>query len=116
MIIGRTKQCVCATAKHMSVTPEQIVGRNRRRGNVLARHVAMYVTRRAFGQSYPMIGQVMNRDHTTVMFAVAKIERLRQSDAELDATVSAILAEVLAPREGMRQPVEAVVPEEVVAP
>ena len=56
-------------------TVEQITSGSRRRPLVDARQVAMYVTRNMTELSYPDIGKAFgNRDHTTVMHAVRKIE------------------------------------------
>lgn len=54
---------------------EQMIGGSRRRPLVEARQIAMYVTRSMTDLSFPEIGRVYgNRDHTTVMHAVRKIE------------------------------------------
>ncbi len=54
---------------------EQITGGSRRRPLVDARQIAMYVTRNMTDLSYPEIGRAFgNRDHTTVIHAVHKIE------------------------------------------
>ena len=54
---------------------EQMTGGSRRRPLVEARQIAMYVTRSMTDLSFPEIGRVYgNRDHTTVMHAVRKIE------------------------------------------
>lgn len=63
------------TAALFGFTPELIVGGSRRRPLVEARQIAMYVTRNMTELSYPDIGRAFgNRDHTTVMHAVRKIE------------------------------------------
>ena len=55
---------------------EQIIGGSRRRNLVDARQIAMYVTRNMTDLSYPEIGRAFgDRDHTTVIHAVRKIER-----------------------------------------
>ena len=54
---------------------EHLIGGSRRRPLVDARQVAMYVTRNMTDLSFPDIGKAFgNRDHTTVMHAVRKIE------------------------------------------
>jgi len=63
------------TAEMFSFDVEQITGGSRRRPLVDARQVAMYVTRNMTDLSFPDIGKAFgNRDHTTVMHAVRKIE------------------------------------------
>ena len=65
-----------ATADVFNFTIEQITGGSRRRPLVDARQIAMYVTRNMTDLSYPEIGRAFgNRDHTTVIHAVRKIER-----------------------------------------
>ncbi len=63
------------TADMFGFTIEQLTGGSRQRPLVDARQVAMYVTRNSTDLSYPQIGKSFgNRDHTTVMHAVRKIE------------------------------------------
>lgn len=64
-----------AAAELFGFTVDQIISANRRRPLVEARQMAMYVTRNATDLSYPEIGRAFgNRDHTTVIHAVRKIE------------------------------------------
>lgn len=63
------------TADMFGFDIDQITGGSRRRPLVDARQVAMYVTRNMTDLSFPDIGKAFgNRDHTTVMHAVRKIE------------------------------------------
>ena len=64
-----------ATSEVFDFTLDQITGGSRRRPLVDARQIAMYVTRNMTDLSYPEIGRAFgNRDHTTVIHAVRKIE------------------------------------------
>ena len=64
-----------ATADVFDFSLDQITGGSRRRPLVDARQIAMYVTRHMTDLSYPEIGRAFgNRDHTTVIHAVRKIE------------------------------------------
>ncbi len=64
-----------ATAELFVFSVDQITGGSRRRPLVDARQIAMYVTRNMTDLSYPEIGRAFgNRDHTTVIHAVRKIE------------------------------------------
>ncbi len=63
------------TGEMFGLEVEQIIGGSRRRPLVDARQVAMYVTRSVTDLSFPDIGRAFgDRDHTTVMHAVRKIE------------------------------------------
>lgn len=57
------------------VQKERILGKRRLPGIV---HARFYVYRRLrkLGLSYPMIGMVCNRDHTTVIYALKRLEKL----------------------------------------
>ena len=64
-----------ATSEVFNFTLDQIISGSRRRPLVDARQIAMYVTRNMTDLSYPEIGRAFgNRDHTTVIHAVRKIE------------------------------------------
>ena len=70
------KSILAVTAELFIFSVEQITGGSRRRPLVDARQIAMYVTRNMTDLSYPEIGRAFgNRDHTTVIHAVRKIER-----------------------------------------
>ena len=55
------------------VTAEEIVGNCREAHIVEARHKVWFVMRRE-GLSYPAIARLVERDHTTIMYALKKIE------------------------------------------
>ena len=61
-----------------------------------SRQIAMYLAKNLTSLSYPEIGRRFgNRDHTTIMHAVRKVEELMVSDTELSDDVS-LLKSVLA--------------------
>jgi chromosomal replication initiator protein len=55
-----------------------------------ARMVAMYLSRELTGWSYPAIARLFDRDHTTVMHAVNRVEELASADADFGARVEDI--------------------------
>src|SRR3954464_12508534 len=64
----------------------------------LSRQVSMYLAKNVGGWSTTRIGRFYNgRHHTTVLHAIEKIERLRQTDESMDALIEVITAE-LSPR------------------
>ena len=64
------------TTRMFGWTLDDLCGKSRRRPLVTARQISMYVFRELTGFSYPQIGKEFGgRDHTTVMYAVAKIEK-----------------------------------------
>jgi hypothetical protein len=67
--------CVQEAANQFLVTPASVLGRSRSKGVAAARAMAMALVRRRTRLSYPELGRVFGRDHTTVMVAVKKAER-----------------------------------------
>jgi chromosomal replication initiator protein len=64
-------------AAYFGLTVESLRGKSRQRELVTARQVAMYVFRELTDLSYPAIARLFGgRDHTTVIHAVEKIQRL----------------------------------------
>jgi chromosomal replication initiator protein len=59
------------------------------------RQVAMYISKQLTPQSLPEIGRRFgNRDHTTVIHAIRRIESLRKEDPELRRDVAALKREL----------------------
>ena len=56
------------------------------------RQIAMYLAKRLTTRSLPEIGRKFgNRDHSTVIHAVKRIEELRGKDVEIDGAVRALM-------------------------
>ncbi len=65
------------TARYFNITEDTIKSTQRNKGTALARQVAMYLVRTMTNLSFPDIGeQFGGRDHTTVMYAMDKMESL----------------------------------------
>jgi hypothetical protein len=81
-----------AVAEFYSLTFEQITGK---RGSAYvsdARQIAMYLCRELTGHSFPRLGWMFSRDHTTVMHACSEVARRRQSDANYAAEIQKLQA------------------------
>ncbi len=66
---------VRAVAEHFSLTPQDILGQDRRRLMTQARGIAMQLARQHSGMSFPDIGRAMGkRNHSTVIGACRRIE------------------------------------------
>lgn len=78
------------------IHPSYMHSSDRRRDVARPRQVAMYLVRQKTRLSLPQIGRAFGgRDHTTVMHACRLIEKLCAEDADLDAKVKAISADLL---------------------
>jgi hypothetical protein len=63
----------------------------------LYRQIAMYLCKELTTNSLPAIGrQFSNRDHTTVLHAFRKIDRLRKDDTGLDDQIKTLMATIIA--------------------
>src|ERR1700722_6374669 len=68
------------------------------RGPCFSRQISMYLAKNVGGWSTTRIGRFYNgRHHTTVLYAIGKIERLRKTDESIDALIE-ILTAVLSPK------------------
>jgi chromosomal replication initiator protein len=78
-LISNIKLAVCA---HFGVTVVDLTSERRTPPKLLrARHLAFYLCRELTPKSYPEIGRRMGgRDHTTILHACKKIERLLETD------------------------------------
>jgi chromosomal replication initiator protein len=64
------------TAEYFGLGPSDLVSKSRSRPLTTARHIAMYLLRELTGLSLIKIGERFDRDHTTVMHGIKKIESL----------------------------------------
>ncbi len=80
-----------ATSEHFSFSIEDLTGKSRRRPLVIARQIAMYVSRELTDLSFPMIAREFGgRDHTTVMHACDKIAALMKERSQIYDQVMAL--------------------------
>lgn len=80
------------TADHYGLKRVDLLSRRRTQKIVRPRQVAMYLCKQITTKSLPEIARAFDgRDHTTVMYAVRKIDSLRKEDAELDADIGLLL-------------------------
>ena len=71
------------TASYFGLTRDDLISKNRSRPLTTARHVAMYLLRECTGLSLIKIGELFERDHTTVLHGVKKIEMLMRDRAPI---------------------------------
>ncbi|MEX2542202.1 MAG: chromosomal replication initiator protein DnaA [Trueperaceae bacterium] len=84
-----------ATARQYEVDPTDIKSKGRRQELVAPRQVAMYLIRELTSHSYPEIGQFFSgRDHSTVMYAVQKVNERLDGNGELGQRIKAIRGEL----------------------
>jgi chromosomal replication initiator protein len=87
--IDEIQRCV---ADHYRIRQAEMTSARRAREVARPRQVAMYLSKQLTPRSLPEIGRRFGgRDHTTVIHAVRQIEKLRQTDAEMDADVRLLM-------------------------
>ncbi|WP_157217864.1 chromosomal replication initiator protein DnaA [Flavisphingomonas formosensis] len=80
---------------HYRIRQAEMSSARRAREVARPRQIAMYLAKQLTPRSLPEIGRRFGgRDHTTVIHAVRQIEKLRQSDAELDADVRLLMRQL----------------------
>jgi len=80
-----------AVCSHFRLTSADLMSKDRHKSVAFARQVAMYLCRQRLKSSFPELGRAFgNRDHTTVMSAVRRVESLRKRDPEVAAHLEAI--------------------------
>lgn len=73
-----------STVEQFGFPRDELIGKSRRRPLVIARQMAMYVTRELTDLSYPHIAREFGgRDHTTVMHACDKISALMKERTQI---------------------------------
>ena len=88
MSVDDIQRAVC---HHFHLRSTDLTSKDRHKSVAFARHVAMYLCKQRLKCSFPEIGRAFgNRDHTTVMSAVRKIEAQRESDPQVRAHLEAL--------------------------
>ncbi len=81
------KRLVC---DRYNIRPAEMDSPRRARSVARPRQVAMYLAKRLTSLSLPDIGRQFDRDHSTVLYGVRKIERLMEEDKALEDDVEAL--------------------------
>jgi chromosomal replication initiator protein len=84
-----------AVAEKFSMQPQQLKQKSNARQISYPRQVAMYLMKDLTQASLPEIGRVFGgKHHTTVLHSVQKIERLRQTDTDLNRLIHSLIDSV----------------------
>ena len=70
-----------AVSEKYGVSKEEIYGTHRTKEIATARHVTIYLLRNLTDMSFPNIGRMFNRDHSTIMKSIDVVERRLRSDS-----------------------------------
>ena len=82
-------------AKYYGLDPHDLREQDRSKTTALARQVAMYEIRRICGLSLDDIGhEFSDRDHSTVLYSIRRIEKLIRTDSEMAEIIKDINANI----------------------
>ena len=85
-------------ASHYSITVADMRSKKRTRAVTFPRQVAMYLARELTDSSLPRIGEEFGgRDHTTVLHAYEKIQRMLQKNPSLQKEINQLVQELRSP-------------------
>lgn len=90
---GRTTVAViqAEVADFFDVPAFEMRSNRRSKSLVHARHIAIYLARELTPKSLPEIGRLFgDRDHSTIIHAINRVKRLRESDPKLAADVATL--------------------------
>ena len=84
-----------AVSSHFDLKQLDLVSQRRAVAIARPRQIAMYLAKRLTTRSLPEIGRKFgNRDHSTVIHAVRRIEELRGTDSEIDGAVRSLMRQL----------------------
>ncbi len=97
IIIEKSKEVTVETiqksvANHFQLKTSELKSAKRLKTLVQPRQIAMYICRKLTSSSYPEIGAKFGgKDHSTIIHAIKKIDKLMEEDLQLRATIEKLI-------------------------
>jgi chromosomal replication initiator protein len=89
------EEIIKKVSSHFNIKISDIKSPKRLKAVVLPRQIAMYISRQLTSCSYPEIGERFGgKDHSTIIHAIRKIEKLIEEDIQLRSTIENIKKEM----------------------
>jgi hypothetical protein len=79
---GAMKRIITTVCVEFDVHPKNILGQRRQKNFVIPRHVCWWLAREETMFSYPQIGRIMRRDHTSIIHGCKKIDAIMSKDSK----------------------------------
>ena len=86
-----------AVAKYFEIDASDILGKDRSSKVSEPRKIAMYMVRHMTHESFPKMGKVFGKDHTTIKYAVDSLEEQLKTDQALKEKIADVKNSVLTP-------------------
>lgn len=81
-------------AKFYKVTAEDLKSDNRKKEISNARKVTMFIIREILGLSFPKIGAIFGKDHSTAMYAIKSVDEKILTDPVLKMNISDLIKDI----------------------
>ncbi len=78
-------------ANHFHISYEDLMSHVRKKEFALARHVAMFILKEKADLNLVKVGEIFSRDHTSVIYAVARVKEQLTADRELRKAVQSLM-------------------------
>ncbi len=83
-----------AVEKKYGISKAELTSKSRVKEVAQARHVTMYLIKTVIEMSYPNIGKLFERDHSTVMNSIDVMEKKISSDAAFELEINNLIKEI----------------------
>ena len=92
--IPTPESIISETARYFGFTAEDLTGTNQTKDITKSRQISMYLIRSLTNLSLPDIGNLFNRNHSTVLTSIRKVEKLLVTDKDMPATIRNITSNI----------------------
>ena len=82
--LAKVEEIITATSKITGVAIMDIMSRRRDPKIIHARHIAMFLVYELTTLSYVSIGRAMDRDHTSIMYAIKKLNNRGRGKSKIN--------------------------------
>ncbi len=75
-------------SKQLNITEKDLLSKNNKKHISLARHIAIYLCRDIFKLSTKNLEKIFNRNHSTILYSIKKINKLKKEDENVNKIVN----------------------------
>ena len=94
-IIPTPELIIQQTARYYSIKEDEIRGQSRSKTTALARHISIYLIKTLTNKTLVEIGaEYGNRNHSTILYSIEKIEEMLKNDPKMAATIRDITSNI----------------------
>ncbi len=85
---------ISMVSQHTGISEEEIKGKKRTKEIAMARHICIYMLRTQTELSFPSIGKIFGRDHSTIMYSIDLIQNRIDVDGAFAREMSDLESEI----------------------